>query len=80
LLTSAWTLQGIEALLRAIASRLVPLAPDPGTAIPFTPRHVQLLDEAQQALHAADAPEALRALHSLRGIHAAQRCTVPPSR
>ncbi|MBN2474651.1 MAG: 50S ribosome-binding GTPase [Pirellulales bacterium] len=43
LTTSALTGQGIEALVRAIAGRLVPDPPPPGAAVPFTDEQVQAL-------------------------------------
>jgi len=48
--TSALTGEGIDALLRAIADRLVPSAPPPGAAVPFTAEQVgQLLDRRKIA-------------------------------
>lgn len=43
LATSALTGQGIEALVRAIAHRLVPDPPPPGAAVPFTADQLEQL-------------------------------------
>jgi tRNA modification GTPase len=48
--TSAVTRQGIDELLRKIASRLVLDPPAPGSAIPFTDRQVRLLQEWRTSL------------------------------
>jgi len=56
--TSALTGQGIEALLREIAVRLVPDPPCNGAAVPFTPHHVELLEAARVALQRGNMAEA----------------------
>jgi len=53
---SALTGEGIAGLAAAIASRLVPQAPPPGAAVPFTP---QLADLVERAAAAATHEEAL---------------------
>ncbi len=40
---SAVDQRGMQELLGAMASLLVPRLPEPGAAIPFRPRHVELL-------------------------------------
>lgn len=50
LTVSARDSTGIDQLLEAISSQLVPDAPPPGTAVPFTRRQQQALEKAQQAL------------------------------
>ncbi len=45
LATSALTGEGIEAMLRAIADRLVPDAPTPGGAVPFADEQIQHLSD-----------------------------------
>ena len=63
-LPSAWTTgpamltvsaergDGIEALMAAIARRFVPGPPEPGSGVPFRPRHLRLLEAARDALRA----------------------------
>ncbi|MBX3411307.1 MAG: 50S ribosome-binding GTPase [Pirellulales bacterium] len=58
-LTSAVTGAGVDDLIHAIAGRLVPGTPQPGEAVPFTPRHVGAIREAQGAA-AAGAFDAAR--------------------
>jgi len=48
--TSAMTGQGIDALLSAISTRLVPNAPLPKTPVPFSQRQIELLTTAKAAL------------------------------
>jgi len=50
LAVSSLTRHGIDELIAAIARRLVPIVPAPGTAIPVTERQVELLQRARQAL------------------------------
>ncbi len=47
---SAATGEGLDALIAAIAARLVPQAPPAGQAVPFMPWHVATLAELRQAL------------------------------
>jgi tRNA U34 5-carboxymethylaminomethyl modifying GTPase MnmE/TrmE len=54
LMVSALTRQGIDELLDGIARQLVPAPPAPGSAVPFTQRHVQLLREACRLLEAGE--------------------------
>ncbi len=63
--TSAKTGAGIDHLLDAICSRLVPAPPPPGAAVPFADEHVERLDEARNALTRGDASEALAALEGM---------------
>jgi tRNA modification GTPase len=67
IVTSAVTGHGLDALLQAIARRLVPCAPPVTAPLAFTPRQVGLLDAARQALCAADESAAERALRALWG-------------
>ncbi|MCX7427264.1 MAG: 50S ribosome-binding GTPase [Planctomycetia bacterium] len=59
LMTSALTGQGIEALLDAIADRLVPRPPPPGAAVPFTSEQIEGLRLAAAALADGDRTEAM---------------------
>ncbi len=54
LTTSALTGQGIEQLLTAIVKQLVPAAPAPGAAVPFTIRQINLLKVAREAIKRGD--------------------------
>lgn len=56
-----------ELLLQAIAERLIPEQPDAGTAIPFTPDQIALLEQARDALQNRDATQALDILGKLTG-------------
>lgn len=62
---SARTGEGLEALLSAIAQRLVPSAPPAGVAVPFLPRHFDLLRECLAHLNRGDAPAAIAAARAL---------------
>lgn len=53
-LTSALRGEGLDALLRAIAERLVPEAPPPGAAVPFTAEQIERLASADGALARGD--------------------------
>ena len=59
--TCAVDQRGIGRLLDAIAQTLVPEEPSEGTAIPFRVRHVELLQQALQAIE-QDQPSFARAL------------------
>jgi tRNA modification GTPase len=59
-LTSAITGEGLDELLAAMAARLVPAAPPPGAAVPFTRRQVDHLERAA-ALAERGAADAARA-------------------
>ncbi|MDR3639641.1 MAG: 50S ribosome-binding GTPase [Isosphaeraceae bacterium] len=58
---------GIDALLEAIARRLVPDAPPPGAGVLFRPDHVRRLSEARDALDAGLPSEARDRIAALRG-------------
>jgi tRNA modification GTPase len=62
---SALHKDGIEGLLHAIATRLVPDPPEPGTAVPFTPEQVDALVRASQVIAAGDTARARHVLDSL---------------
>jgi tRNA modification GTPase len=51
---SAETGEGLEDLIRALTSRLVPHPPASGAAVPFRPQHLQSLREARDCLLAGD--------------------------
>ena len=63
--TSAVTGEGIADLIAAIGSELVPLAPAPGSAVPYTGKQVAQLEAALAAAKAHDAAAGLAALQSL---------------
>jgi tRNA modification GTPase len=63
---SARTGQGLDALLEAMARCLVPVPPQPGTAIPFTEAQATALAEAEECLAAGDGVQAARRLRRLR--------------
>jgi tRNA modification GTPase len=63
--TSAKTGQGIEELITAVVAQLIDRPPDPGEAIPFTPRQAKQLHAASLALSKTDFQAAQVAL---RGI------------
>ena len=50
LLVSALTGEGIPGLAAAIARRLVPIAPPPGAAVPYTPQLADLVEAAHRAV------------------------------
>jgi tRNA modification GTPase len=56
---------GIEALIAAIAARLVPEPPAPGAAVPFRPGHALAFEQARQSLLAGDSAAARIALEPL---------------
>jgi hypothetical protein len=64
--TSAVRGDGIEALQRAIAGRLVPQEPGAGEPVPFLPRHFAALAAARAAIVAGQVPEAQAWLERLR--------------
>jgi tRNA modification GTPase len=68
--TSALTRLGIESLLRAIAQRLAPTPTQPGDALPFTPRQVDLLRLALAAVDHANLAKTRHWLNSLIGCGA----------
>lgn len=65
LTTSALTGQGIEQLLSAIVKQLVPEAPAPGAAVPFTTWQAKSLQAAKVACNQGDRDRAAHALHEL---------------
>jgi tRNA modification GTPase len=62
---SCLTSAGVETLADAIALRLVPRAPPPGTAVPITERQVDLLQCAKTAAAAGDLDKVRSALDEL---------------
>jgi hypothetical protein len=48
LATCALRGDGVEALLEAVVSRLVPDPPSPGSAVPFTEDHIERLRELRK--------------------------------
>jgi tRNA modification GTPase len=62
---SAKTGEGLDALLAAVAARLVPDAPPPGVAVPFTTAQVEALTAARGAVVAGDVGAARAALERL---------------
>jgi tRNA modification GTPase len=56
---------GIEALISALARRVVPMPPPPGAAVPFRPAHLRRIERAYAALQAGDRATALRHLGAL---------------
>jgi tRNA modification GTPase len=63
--TSAVTGEGVNELIAAIADTLVPCAPAPGTAVPFTAEQIASLEAAQIAVTAHDVAASLAALRPL---------------
>lgn len=59
--------EGLDDLSGAIARRLVPEAPPPGSAVPFRPGHCAGLDRARECLLGGDPGGAARALAGLLG-------------
>jgi tRNA modification GTPase len=53
---------GIEGLVEAMARRLVPDPPPPGSGVPFRPSHGRRLEEIHQVLIARDVPSAQQLL------------------
>lgn len=64
LLISARTGDGLAALVNEIVKRLVPQAPPPGGAVPYTPRLIERVIDASRAAHFAKWDEAARALRA----------------
>lgn len=62
IVTSAVRGDGIDALARAIAGRLVPHAPEAGEPIPFLPWHVETLEAARTAMAEGQLPQAAACL------------------
>ena len=56
---------GIDDLVRAMAGRLVPRAPPPGAAVPFTPEQIDRLESAADAAARDDAGAAQAILRAL---------------
>jgi tRNA modification GTPase len=65
ILTSAVTSEGVSQLIAAIGQALVPRAPTPGTAVPFTPEQLASLELARDAVARRDAAAARQAMQSL---------------
>jgi len=63
--TSALTGAAIPDLLAAIGKRLVSAVPPPGSAVPFLPRHVQVLTQVAAMLSDEDPGQSLEILRSL---------------
>ena len=63
--TSTVTGVGIEELLVAIQTALVPVEPAPGAAIPFTTGQVQQLRSAKQLVQGGQTEDASQLLHSM---------------
>jgi tRNA modification GTPase len=63
--TSALTGDGVDALLAAVASRLVPNPPAPGEAVPFAEDQIAVLVECRAAVERGDAPAATKQLAAL---------------
>ena len=63
--TSAITGEGISDLVAAIGKSLVPAAPPPGSAVPFTLSQFEALSAARGAIEKPHAPSAIAALQSL---------------
>jgi tRNA modification GTPase len=64
---SALTGAGLDGLLAEISKRLVPEEPEPGAAIPFTPRHVELLQRALASAKSGDFRAAVSCVGLLSG-------------
>ncbi len=58
---------GLEALIAAIVSVLVPDLPEPGAGVPFRPEHLGALERARLALSAGDHELAIQGLLTLVG-------------
>jgi len=65
--TSAITGVGIQELCEAIAHRLVPAIPPPGSPVPFTSEHIAALKAASAALGIPDVSAATAHLVALLG-------------
>lgn len=66
--TVAVTGEGVDSLLSAIASRLVPDPPAAGEAVPFTSQQIELLTRARDALVKNDMKAAMESLEPLRSV------------
>jgi tRNA modification GTPase len=66
-LVSATTGSGIPELVAAITQCLVPVPPQPGAAVPYTPQLAQAVEATQAALSGGRTDEAIRLLRSLAG-------------
>lgn len=62
---SARTGAGLAELCQTIAAKLVPEAPPPGAAVPFTPHLCRQIEEARRAWHGGNIDEARYILHTL---------------
>ncbi len=60
---SARTGDGLAEICQSIARTLVPEAPAPGVAVPFTPHLCRQIEEARHAAHSGNIAEARRILH-----------------
>jgi tRNA modification GTPase len=65
---SATTGQGVPELIAAIVRRIVPVAPDPGEAGPFTPELADMIENADTAVHSGDLDTARRLLRSCLAV------------
>jgi tRNA modification GTPase len=61
---SAATGAGLKPLLEAISSTLVPDPPPPGAAVPFSPRQVAMIEQAQRATEQSDSAAIVRLLRA----------------
>jgi tRNA modification GTPase len=62
---SSLTGVGIDSLIAAIITRLVPATPPPGTPIPVTPRQTEILTEARESARSGDRDSARSHLQRL---------------
>ena len=76
LATSARTGAGLRELLEAVARRLVPQPPPPGTAVPFLEHHRQGIHLAAQALDESAGDHARRLLEELLQVPAGESAAV----
>lgn len=76
LATSARTGAGLRELLEAVAGRLVPQPPPPGTAVPFLEHHRQGIQLAAQALDESAGDHARRLLEELLQVPAGESAAV----
>ncbi len=56
---------GMDVLVESMIERLVPVAPDPGEAVPFRPWHLEILAGARDELRAGNITRAARELEGL---------------
>jgi tRNA U34 5-carboxymethylaminomethyl modifying GTPase MnmE/TrmE len=63
--TSALTGAGLEALKRGIVDSLIPRAPKPGDAVPFTTRQQQAVERACNAIAAGDLVGCVESIESI---------------